>query len=516
MATYLLHKQGEQFFDSNGDPLAGGKFKYERAGTSTLLTTYSDAAGTVPNTQTTNRIILNSAGRLTEPVYIDDSFDAKETLYTSADVVVDPWPFDNIPKAVDLTASLSNFSRPTTEWTVDTAATVNLVAGDMGTGRLASTSSNSITYNLPSASAAGNGRGVVIKKTSAANSVTVDGNGSETIDGLTSFTWTSGRAYEFVSDGANWRIRSAYAIPAPTPQGYLTLTSATPVITGDVSAATTVYYTPDKGNLIPIYDGTSFIPTEFSELSLSLVAEHLASQIYDIFVFNNAGTLRLVTGPAWTTATAGAGARGTGAGTTQLTRINGLFVNTVSMTGRNGSTTYAIGANLATYVGSIFMDGTNGQATCHRTYGQSRKWALWNAHNQRQIILKAGDSTASWTYGTATIRASNGASANKATVFQGLQDGPVALEFDQRLVTSTSDDGSCGIGVNSTTAYSGFIGRFTPGGGSAGNSTVHAFHTAMLALGINDIQCLEKADGSGNMDFTGTESGMLLNARWMG
>ncbi|HKJ60419.1 MAG TPA: hypothetical protein VKA94_00285, partial [Hyphomicrobiales bacterium] len=215
MATTLYRKQGEQFLDANGDPLAGGKLRYDRAGTSTLLTTYSDAAGTTPNTQTSNRVIFDSAGRLEEPIYIDDSFDAKETLYTSADVIVDPWPFDNIPKAVDLTASLSDFAKPRVEWaTPDTAATVNLTTANMGGGRLADTSSNSITYNLPSASASGNGKGILIKKTSGSNTVTVDGDGSETIDGSTTFSWTGNNvAYWFISDGANWQVSPAY-LPA--------------------------------------------------------------------------------------------------------------------------------------------------------------------------------------------------------------------------------------------------------------------------------------------------------------
>jgi putative ABC transport system permease protein len=35
------------------------------------------------------------------------------------------------------------------------------------------------------------------------------------------------------------------------------------------------------------------------------------------------------------------------------------------------------------------MDGTNGQVTCHRSFGQSRKWGLWNAYNRRPLYLKA-------------------------------------------------------------------------------------------------------------------------------
>jgi hypothetical protein len=156
------------------------------------------------------------------------------------------------------------------------------------------------------------------------------------------------------------------------------------------------FYTPDQGALAPIYNGSSFIPTEFTELSLSLAASHTLNTIYDVFVFSNSGVLTLVTGPAWLNSAPGLGARGSGGSTTRLTRIKGFKVNAVSIACRDGATTHNIGANLATYLGWIYIDATAGQVTCHRSYGQSRKWGIWNAFNRRRLYLKAGDSTATW------------------------------------------------------------------------------------------------------------------------
>jgi len=48
-----------QFFDSAGNPLNGGKVFTYSAGTTTPLVTYTDATGTVANS---NPIILNAAG----------------------------------------------------------------------------------------------------------------------------------------------------------------------------------------------------------------------------------------------------------------------------------------------------------------------------------------------------------------------------------------------------------------------------------------------------------------------
>jgi hypothetical protein len=192
-----------------------------------------------------------------------------------------------------------------------------------------------------------------------------------------------------------------------SPQGYLTLTTLTPILASDVSAGTSVYYTPYTGNLIPIYNGTAFVVTSFSELTMAMNSNHVASTLYDFFVISDGGTVRLVTGPAWNTSTAGSGARGTGAGTTEIERVNGLWVNKNAMTARYGATTVSVALRQGTYVGSMFVDGTNGQVSCHRTWGQSRKWGIWNAYNRALVILKAGDSTATWTYATATVRPSN-------------------------------------------------------------------------------------------------------------
>ena len=78
--------------------------------------------------------------------------------------------------------------------------------GDLDHTHLCDCTSNAITINLPAASQAG--RRYEIKKIDAtSNAVTIDGNGSETIDGATTITITS--QYEsvtIVSDGQDWFI----------------------------------------------------------------------------------------------------------------------------------------------------------------------------------------------------------------------------------------------------------------------------------------------------------------------
>lgn len=308
------------------------------------------------------------------------------------------------------------------------------------------------------------------------------------------------------------------------PQGRLTPTTATPIISTGVTAGTAVYYTPYIGNLIPIYDGTQFNATEFAELTLTLSASHLASQIYDVWVWEEVDVVTIGTGPAWTVATAGSCARGTGAGTTELVRTNGLWTNANSLTTRNGATTYTVDATKATYVGSIFMDGTNGQISCLPAWGQSRKWAIWNAYNRALIALQCGDSTASWTYATATFRSSNGDANNKLTIFSGLAEDVVDLSFIQRLSPTCNTTTSLlenGIGYNSTTVNSGKVGMVGLTNNGTTTDTHHgeavAIYQAMPALGINTINAIERATTTGTTNtYNGGNSNMILTAVWRG
>lgn len=305
------------------------------------------------------------------------------------------------------------------------------------------------------------------------------------------------------------------------PQGRLTLTTDTPVISSSVSAATAVYYTAFNGNIVPVYDATQFVSRTFSsDLTLTLNSNHTANSIYDVFAFWDGSALQIGTGVVWNTVTAGSGARGTGAGTTELSNVNGLLVNKYDISYRNGATTGTIPANQGTYLGSIYMDGTNGQISCHVAYGQSRKWGVWNAYNRRRIVLKAGDATATWAYSTATYRAANGSSSNSLTIFSGLAEefyNLSAFASASLAASGTTPGIAVGIGYNSTTAASGFTGLSGFAHASATvNGSATAIYHAPPAIGINVITALEKGTGSSTSTFNGTEAGQLLVATWEG
>jgi hypothetical protein len=218
-------------------------------------------------------------------------------------------------------------------------------------------------------------------------------------------------------------------------------------------------------------------------------------------------------------------ARGTGAGTTELTRaVGGLWTNAFAMTARNGATTYAVNANQGTYVGSLFIDGSNGQVTCHCDYGTLRKWGVWNAYNRVPIILQAGDATASWSYNTATWRPSNNNANNSLTVFTGLAEERFFTRFDQTGQTQDNNSSSGpqnGIGWNSTNTPFGKTGVLYS---SISSSISNIQRTDMVAeyinqgsLGCNVVRALEAAIvSSSGANFFGTSASMVLSAQYRG
>lgn len=300
------------------------------------------------------------------------------------------------------------------------------------------------------------------------------------------------------------------------PQGRLTLTSATPVIAADVTAGTSVYYTPYTGNLAPIWDGTQNVMRAFAELTLSLASQHTANNLYDVFLFWNSGAVEIVTGPAWSNSTAGSCSRGTGAGSTELERKNGLWTNKNSITGRNGATTYTIDAYKALYVGTIIIDGTNGQISQHVTWGQSRKPGPWNAYNRGKRILLAGDSTASWNYTTSTFRQSRATAGNTLMTLCGLAEEYIDVSFTQFSQITNANGAIIGIGKNSTSSTSGQIARNQQPNSGTQELTLTAFFKNLPSIGIHNFNSLEYGVlSTGVSNFYGTEAEMCLRAEWM-
>jgi hypothetical protein len=87
MASVLLSPvgNGQQFFDNNGVPLAGGLIYTYQAGSSTLLSTYTTVNGTIANT---NPIVLDASGRTPNEIWMLAGYSYKFIIKTSAAVTL--------------------------------------------------------------------------------------------------------------------------------------------------------------------------------------------------------------------------------------------------------------------------------------------------------------------------------------------------------------------------------------------------------------------------------------------
>ena len=85
-----------QFFDNNGDPLAGGKIYSYNAGTTTPLATYTTVSGTTAHT---NPIILDSAGRIPNggEIWLQTGIGYKFLVKNSVDNLIGS--YDNVPSS---------------------------------------------------------------------------------------------------------------------------------------------------------------------------------------------------------------------------------------------------------------------------------------------------------------------------------------------------------------------------------------------------------------------------------
>lgn len=247
---------------------------------------------------------------------------------------------------------------------------------------------------------------------------------------------------------------------APVCDGRLTLESGVAVSTTDQTAKTTVYFTPYLGARVAVYDGTRWVLHTFTELSLAL-GTLIDATNYDVFLYDNAGTLTLTLGPAWASATA----RGTGAGTTELTTQDGVYVNAVSLSGGPG-------AKAGRYLGTLRTTSTT------TTEDSAAKRLMWNATTRAPRVVRVVETANSWTVGA--WRYVNNSAANRIEVLVGLPaddliDLTALLLMAGYSLSSPDYIGVTGIGYDSAAA---------PVSGCVYSSVYHSGTTSVVTAAV--------------------------------
>jgi hypothetical protein len=285
------------------------------------------------------------------------------------------------------------------------------------------------------------------------------------------------------------------------PTGRLTLTSGSPVMTSDVVNASSIFYTPYQGALVPIFDGTNWRMWPFSEQTLTLNASHItAGSVYDVYDSIQSGAPTICSSPAWTSTTSRA--------STPIQMQNGIYVNTNAMTGScwNGTTAFTVAALAGTYLGSLYCTTGATSPACVTmqfkpsavSLGSNNVLGLYNAYNRAPTFSIERDADLGWNTTTASTweKAAN-SSNNRVTFLDPLQ---------QSKITSTVAN----TYLDSSAASTFFIGQLLDS--ASGTPNLFARQTTSQAgfalapavtenfpplLGIHFIQSMELSDVSG-------------------
>jgi len=279
---------------------------------------------------------------------------------------------------------------------------------------------------------------------------------------------------------ASWSVSVTGAPSSSVPvsatiNGRLTLTTATPVTTTDVLAATTVYFTPYNGNQIATYSGSAWSINTFTEKSVAVPAT--TSTPFDVFIVDATLALETVN---WTNDTTRA---------TALVLQDGIHVKS--------------GATTRRYLGTGRTTTASGQ--CEDSL---KKRYLWNVSNRLIRNMLVNDLTGAWTYTTNTMRQANGSTANQLDFVIGVSEVPVLADL-QCAVRNTGGvaDFAVAIGLDVTNSTSSNITSILYGSGT-GISYLKAVYTGFPSAGRHFLAWLEVSEASATTTWYGATRGL--------
>lgn len=278
-------------------------------------------------------------------------------------------------------------------------------------------------------------------------------------------------------------------LPIGVVNGYrLTLTSATPVTTSDVTAAGTLYCTPYKSKYISLWNSGASTYQIIASSEKSLALSVSSGTNYDVFGYISSGDLAIET-TAWSTDTA---------------RATGLTRDSFGVLHKTGDQTRR-------YLGTIRASGSN---TCEDS---AAKRYVWNNDNRVMRSMRCADTTNSYTYTTATTREINGGSTegtSRVGFVRGVDEDSVSAHY----IHSVSNTGSgvavyIGVGLDTSTAMTS-----TTAGNSAFLQTPavnvicsgSATYNALPGIGYHTLRCLEYSNASGTTTWYGDNGTSLF------
>lgn len=224
--------------------------------------------------------------------------------------------------------------------------------------------------------------------------------------------------------------------------GRLTLETGVGVSSSDQTAKTTIYYTPFDHGMIGLYDGTNWIPREFTQKSLAL-GTLVSGKNYDVFAVSISDVIS-IEALAWTSDSARA---------TALVAVDGVLCKTGDTSRR--------------YVGTFRTTTTT------TTEDSEAKRFVYNANNKvpRSMLGTLGyaddNAGATFTFNSQNVWAAlNSGTGNKCEFVNGLTE-TVLLAGSVFYTAGAGSYLMTGIGIDATTSASFIVSQNDAAGGSA-------------------------------------------------
>ncbi len=316
--------------------------------------------------------------------------------------------------------------------------------------------------------------------------------------GLTPF-WQS----RITNDTDAATARSAIgASPAAglTPQGRLSAVAGVALPEMGAAGATALHYLPATGAFVPVFNGTEFRVQSIGDgLTVDLSTQPV-SYNFDVYVIMVAGVPRLAIGMVWQDAFGGTHTqRGTGAGSAELERLEGILVNKYQQTMRYSPTqTVIVPARHGTFVGTFrpLATGTVTDTALNRL--------LSNAYNTApRHLLGPVPSDTGYDYAAAAYRPVNGEAGQMVQILNCLPGRMAQARAALLVGTPNTNTRNCyvGIGVDSMTASSAQtrtlaqVNNLLPG-------TPTAEYRGFPGLGWHYLSFLEMGSGAGSQLWT--------------
>jgi hypothetical protein len=273
----------------------------------------------------------------------------------------------------------------------------------------------------------------------------------------------------YLRGDGTWATPAGGGTTINNTQGFrLTTETGVAASTSDRTAQSTLYFTPYNGNQISLYSGSAWAVQSSAEVSLAL-SGLTSGKNYDVFAYNNSGTLTLELSAAWTNDNTRADA---------IALQDGVSV-------KSGTTTRRL-------VGTIRTTATT------TTEDSKEKRFVWNADNQvaRNLYKDDGSGSSTHGYSSGSWREWNGGTGGPFR-FHFVAGRVIAVAYYGWVEMSGSGPGYATFSLNNASGEG--IATMSSSSGSYARTGLSGAEQALL--GYNFVAVTELSFGSSNYNY---------------